>query len=165
MKTDVLRKVRNIEVRTRRLVEDLLSGAYHSAFKGQGMEFEDVREYLPGDEVRAIDWNVTARTGAPHIKTYREERELTVLLLVDLSSSGAPQALVGSTPHSGRSVYLCERHHWTYAASYRQRRGPLRGARPVEPAAMPSRFLQWHENCCCITHRRTCGPRPRPRYH
>lgn len=84
---ELLRKVRRIELRTGRLVDSLMGGAYHSAFKGRGMEFEEVREYQPGDEVRSIDWNVTARAGRPHIKRFREERELTVLLLVDVSSS------------------------------------------------------------------------------
>jgi uncharacterized protein (DUF58 family) len=86
---ELLKKVRRIELRTARLVDSLMGGAYHSAFKGRGMEFEDVREYVPGDEVRTIDWNVTARAGYPHVKTYREERELTVVLLVDVSSSEA----------------------------------------------------------------------------
>lgn len=86
---ELLKKVRRIELRTARLVDSLMGGAYHSAFKGRGMEFEDVREYVPGDEVRSIDWNVTARAGYPHVKTFREERELTVVLLVDVSSSEA----------------------------------------------------------------------------
>lgn len=85
---DIFKKVRRIEIRTRRLVNDLFSGEYHSTFKGQGMEFEEVREYSPGDDIRLIDWNVTARTGFPHVKKFREERELTVILLVDASSSG-----------------------------------------------------------------------------
>jgi uncharacterized protein (DUF58 family) len=81
--------IRRIEIRTRRLVNDLFSGEYHSTFKGQGMEFEEVRQYQPGDDIRLIDWNVTARTGQPYIKKFREERELSVVLLVDASSSGA----------------------------------------------------------------------------
>jgi len=85
---EILKKVRHIEIRTRRLVNDLFSGEYHSTFKGQGMEFEEVREYQPGDDIRLIDWNVTARTGFPHVKKFREERELSVVLLVDASSSG-----------------------------------------------------------------------------
>jgi uncharacterized protein (DUF58 family) len=85
---DVIKKIRHIEIRTKRLVNDLFSGEYHSTFKGQGMEFEEVREYQPGDDIRLIDWNVTARTGFPHIKKFREERELSVVLLVDASSSG-----------------------------------------------------------------------------
>lgn len=85
---EVISKIRRIEIRTKRLVNDLFGGEYHSTFKGLGMEFDEVREYQPGDDVRAIDWNVTARTGVPHIKKYREERELTVLLMVDASSSG-----------------------------------------------------------------------------
>ncbi len=85
--TEVLKKVRQIEIRTNRVVDSLLGGEYHSAFKGRGMEFEEVREYQVGDEIRTIDWNVTARTGSPYVKVYREERELTVFLLVDVSPS------------------------------------------------------------------------------
>lgn len=85
---EILEKVRRIEIRTRRSATDLLAGEYHSVFKGQGMEFSEVRPYVPGDDVRSIDWNVTARTGDPHIKTYVEERELTVIFLVDVSASG-----------------------------------------------------------------------------
>ncbi|MEA3297708.1 MAG: DUF58 domain-containing protein [candidate division Zixibacteria bacterium] len=86
--SEILRKIRRIEIRTRKLVNDLFSGEYHSTFKGQGMEFEEVRQYEPGDDIRLIDWNVTARTGYPHIKKFKEERELSVVLLVDASSSG-----------------------------------------------------------------------------
>ncbi len=85
---EVLDAVRRIEIRTRRLVQEVFSGEYHSVFKGTGMEFREVREYVPGDDVRSIDWNVTARTGEPFIKLYEEERELTVILAVDISRSG-----------------------------------------------------------------------------
>jgi len=85
---EVLKKVRQIEIRTNREVTDVLGGQYHSVFKGRGMEFEEVREYLPGDEVRSIDWNVTARFGHPFVKKFKEERELTVILVVDVSASG-----------------------------------------------------------------------------
>jgi uncharacterized protein (DUF58 family) len=85
---ELLRKIRQIEIRTRRLVSETLAGQYHSAFKGQGMDFDEVREYQPGDEVRTIDWNVTARMNHPFVKKFREERELTVILAVDLSGSG-----------------------------------------------------------------------------
>ena len=85
---EVLKQVRRIEIRTRRLVNDVFSGEYHSVFKGRGMEFAEVREYQPGDDVRTIDWNVTARLGHPFVKQFTEERELTVILLVDLSGSG-----------------------------------------------------------------------------
>ena len=85
---EVLKKVRQIEIRTNREVTDVLGGQYHSVFKGRGMEFEEVREYLPGDEVRSIDWNVTARFGHPFVKKFKEERELTVMLIVDVSASG-----------------------------------------------------------------------------
>ena len=86
---DLARKIRLIQIHTRRAVNDLLAGEYHSVFKGRGMEFDEVREYAPGDEIRSIDWNVTARMGKPFVKRYVEERELTVLFLVDLSASGA----------------------------------------------------------------------------
>jgi uncharacterized protein (DUF58 family) len=84
---DLLQRVRRIEISTRRAVQDTLSGQYHSVFKGRGMDFSEVRAYAPGDEVRAIDWNVTARTGHLHVKRFVEERELTVMLLCDLSGS------------------------------------------------------------------------------
>jgi uncharacterized protein (DUF58 family) len=81
-------RMRQLEIRTRRLVNDTLAGQYHSVFKGRGMDFDEVREYVPGDEVRTIDWNVTARTGHAFVKKFTEERELTILLLVDVSASG-----------------------------------------------------------------------------
>jgi uncharacterized protein (DUF58 family) len=85
---DILKKVRHIQIVASRTVNDLLAGQYKSVFRGRGMEFDEVREYQPGDDIRTIDWNVTARTGAPFIKRFCEERELTVLLLVDVSASG-----------------------------------------------------------------------------
>lgn len=85
---DILKKIQQIEIHTRRLVNESFIGEYHSVFKGRGMEFDTVREYQPGDEIRTIDWNVTARMGRPFIKRYVEERELTVMLLVDVSASG-----------------------------------------------------------------------------
>jgi len=85
---EILRKVRRIEIRTRKLVNESLAGGYHSVFKGQGMEFSEVREYQFGDDVRSIDWNVTSRMGRPFVKKYKEERELTVVLVVDASASG-----------------------------------------------------------------------------
>lgn len=84
---ELLRKVRRLEIRSRRLVEDLFSGGRESVFKGRGVEFEEVRPYVPGDEVRDFDWNVTARTGQPYVKRFVEERELTVVLVVDVSRS------------------------------------------------------------------------------
>ena len=86
---EILKKVNLIEIQTRNIVNSLFAGEYHSVFKGQGMEFAEVREYQQGDDVRSIDWNVTARIGHPFIKVYDEERELTVLLAVDASASGA----------------------------------------------------------------------------
>jgi len=84
----IMSGMRQLEIRTRRMVNDSLAGEYHSVFKGRGMDFDEVREYSPGDEVRTIDWNVTARAGRPFVKKYTEERELTILLLVDISASG-----------------------------------------------------------------------------
>src|SRR5476649_582743 len=85
--SELQRQVRRLQIRARRAVSSLLGGEYHSAFQGSGLSFEDVREYEPGDDVRFIDWNVTARLGSPFIKRYVEERELTVILAVDLSGS------------------------------------------------------------------------------
>lgn len=85
---EILKKVRQIEISTRGLVNEVFSGEYHSVFKGQGMTFSEVREYQYGDDIRSIDWNVTARTGAPFVKVFEEERELTVILVVDVSASG-----------------------------------------------------------------------------
>ena len=84
---EMLNKIRRIDIRTSQMVNDVLGGQYESVFKGQGMEFEEVREYQPGDEVRSIDWNVTARMGRPFLKKYVEERELTIMLLLDVSAS------------------------------------------------------------------------------
>ncbi len=84
---ETLRSLRRLEIRTRRLVNDLFAGRYHSTFKGRGMSFAEVREYQPGDEIRSIDWNVTARMNAPYVKQFTEERELTILLVVDASAS------------------------------------------------------------------------------
>ena len=84
---ELLKKVRQLEIRTRGLVNQVFSGEYHSVFKGRGMAFSEVREYMPGDEIRTIDWNVTARLNHPFVKVFEEERELTVMLLVDMSGS------------------------------------------------------------------------------
>jgi uncharacterized protein (DUF58 family) len=97
---EILKKIRQIEIRTNRLVTETLAGQYHSVFKGQGMNFDEVREYQPGDEVRSIDWNVTARMNHPFIKKFVEERELTLMLMVDVSGSG----LFGSRSQSKREL-------------------------------------------------------------
>lgn len=97
---ELLKKIRLLELKTRRLVDETVAGQYHSAFRGQGMDFDEVREYQPGDDVRSIDWNVTARMNHPFVKKFREERELTVLLLVDLSGSGR----FGSVDQSKREM-------------------------------------------------------------
>jgi uncharacterized protein (DUF58 family) len=86
---ELARKIRILQITTRKVVNDVLAGEYTSVFKGRGMEFDEVREYMPGDDVRTIDWNVTARTGRPYVKRFVEERELTVFFLVDLSASGS----------------------------------------------------------------------------
>ena len=97
---EILKKIRQIELRTNRLVTETLGGQYHSVFKGQGMNFDEVREYQPGDEVRSIDWNVTARMNHPFVKKFVEERELTLILLVDVSGSGR----FGSVSQSKREL-------------------------------------------------------------
>ena len=97
---EILKKIRQIEIRTNRIVTETLAGAYHSVFKGQGMNFDEVREYQPGDDVRTIDWNVTARMNHPFIKKFVEERELTLMLIVDVSGSG----LFGSQGQSKREL-------------------------------------------------------------
>ena len=97
---EVLKEVRQIQVRSGKIVSDVMAGEYHSVFKGRGMEFEDVREYQRGDDVRNIDWNVTARMNTPFIKNFREERELTVMILVDISASSG----FGSTGHSKANI-------------------------------------------------------------
>ncbi len=98
--SDILRQVRRIELRTQRLVTSLAAGGYRSAFKGQGMEFDEVREYAAGDDVRSIDWNVTARAGRPYVKVFREERELTIVLVVDVSASMRFGAIPGVSPRA-----------------------------------------------------------------
>ncbi|MGB0259303.1 MAG: DUF58 domain-containing protein [Coraliomargarita sp.] len=96
--SDIIKKVRRLEIRTRHLVTDSVTGAYHSSFKGRGMDFEEVREYAIGDDVRTIDWNVSAKMDRPFVKVFREERELTLMLLIDLSASG----IFGSVDQSKR---------------------------------------------------------------
>ncbi len=98
--TEILKQVRRIEIKTRGLSNDIFAGHYHSAFRGRGVAFSEVREYRMGDDVRDIDWNVTARTRKPHIKVYEEERELTMMLVVDVSGSGS----FGSTDKTKRDV-------------------------------------------------------------
>jgi len=97
---EILHKIRRLELRTRRLVESSFAGQYQSVFKGRGMNFEEVRPYSPGDEIRAIDWNVTARTGEPYIKKFTEEREMTVMIVLDVSASGN----FGSVEESKRAI-------------------------------------------------------------
>ena len=97
---EILKRIRQVEIRTNRLVSVTLAGQYHSVFKGQGMNFDEVREYQPGDEVRSIDWNVTARMNHPFIKKFVEERELTLMLVVDVSGSG----VFGSQAQSKREL-------------------------------------------------------------
>ena len=103
--SELAKKIRQLEIRTRKEVTDVLAGDYKSAFRGAGMEFDEVREYLPGDDVRSIDWNVTARQGRPFIKRFQEERELTVFFAVDLSASGFYGA--GQTSKNDLAAELC----------------------------------------------------------
>jgi uncharacterized protein (DUF58 family) len=97
---EVMKRVRRLEIRAKRLVTESFAGEYHSSFKGQGLDFDEFREYQPGDEIRFIDWNVTARMGAPFIRKFREERELTVIIAVDVSAS----TLFGSRSRSKREL-------------------------------------------------------------
>src|SRR5258705_453041 len=142
---EVLRKVRRLEIRSRHLVEDLFAGGRQSVFQGRGIEFEEVRPYLPGDEVRSIDWNVTARLGDPYVKRFVEERELTVLLVVDVSRSmrrmGAAGRLGGGRGSRARRAppgqHLVEVHaRKVRAGSARAPHGCRASARPgALPAA------------------------------
>src|SRR5262249_46572707 len=102
--TELLESVRRIEVRTNRLVNDMMVGAYLSHFKGRGMDFEELREYVPGDEVRDIDWNVTYRMGRPFVKRFREERELAIVLAIDVSASSAFGPLRRSKPEFAAEI-------------------------------------------------------------
>lgn len=97
---EILKKVREIEIKSKKLAQDIFSGEYHSAFRGRGMSFKEVREYTPGDDVRFIDWNVSARLGHPYSKVFEEERELTVMMLIDISNS----SLFGTTYGRKRDV-------------------------------------------------------------
>lgn len=98
--SDIIKQVRKIEIKTRGLSNEIFAGKYHSAFKGRGMAFSEVREYRIGDDIRDIDWNVTARTGGPHIKTFEEERELTLMLMIDVSGS----RMFGSTEKLKKNI-------------------------------------------------------------
>lgn len=139
---ELLKKIRQLELRTRRLVDETMAGQYHSAFRGQGMDFDEVREYQPGDEVRAIDWNVTARMNHPFVKKFREERELTVLLMVDLSASG----LFGSVDHSKRELAAEIACVLAFAAIRNQDRvGLLLFTEVVEKFIPPGRDV---DTCC-----------------
>src|SRR5207302_1211564 len=110
--SDQIKAVRKIQIRTSHLVSDLFAGQYQSVFKGRGMEFAEVRLYEPGDEIRSIDWNVTARAGVPFVKRYAEERELTVILLVDASASAR-----SSTSRTSRSAAVSS--SWSPTSSTR----------------------------------------------
>jgi uncharacterized protein (DUF58 family) len=114
--SDIVQQVRRLQLTTGRQVTDVLAGAYHSVFKGRGMEFDEVRPYIPGDDVRSIDWNVTARVGEPYIKRYVEERELTVMLLVDIS----PSQDFGSAHRSKREAAVELSALMAFSAIYNQ---------------------------------------------
>ena len=100
---EILGRVRRMEVRTNRLVDDSLAGRYASVFKGRGMDFDRVRNYVPGDDVRTIDWNVTARTGEAHVKLFTEERELTIMLVIDVSASSDFGSVRTRRPSTGKA--------------------------------------------------------------
>ena len=108
LSSELIAQVRKIEIRTRRAIDEIIGGAYHSVFKGRGMEFDEVREYTDEDDFRDIDWNVTARMGNAYIKKYVEERELNVMLLVDVSASGAFGSGDKSKRHVKRRI-----NHWS----------------------------------------------------
>jgi len=103
---EIIKKIRLIDIKTRLLVNEMFSGEYHSIFKGRGIEFSEVREYSDGDDIRSIDWNVTARFGRPYVKVYEEERELTVIILFDVSSS----TLFGSRQMRQRDIMAKQAH-------------------------------------------------------
>ena len=149
--------MRQIELRTRRLVTDALAGEYHSVFKGRGMDFDEVREYSPGDEVRLIDWNVTARTGTPFIKKLREERELTILLAVDVSASGK----FGSQTQSKRELAAEVASVLAFSAiRNRDKVGPApfhRRGRAVHPAEEGPRSM------CCASSATSSSRTPQRR--
>src|SRR5262249_34357897 len=138
---EVLRQVRRLQLRARRAVEDLMGGEYHSVFKGTGIAFEEVREYQPGDDIRAIDWNVTARMGHPFVKRFVEERELTVILMIDASASQQ----FGTRLQQKREVatelaaVLAFSAISTTAGAARPRRTPR--ARRCAPPTRPSRHV------------------------
>src|SRR6266516_2611884 len=135
---EILKKIRGLEIKTRALVETAFAGDYHSVFKGRGMNFEEVREYQPGDEIRTIDWNVTARLGSPFVKKFTEERELTVMLIVDVSASGN----FGSTSQSKRELaaeVACFSSAIASNFSSHRRKGALI---PCESSARSSSLIQ-----------------------
>ena len=123
---EIIRKVRLIEIKTRHIVNNLFGGEYHSAFKGMGMEFAEVREYAPGDDIRAIDWNVTARAGKPFIKKFNEERELTVMMMVDVSASGffgtgnSLKSWLTSILRSSRKIYTSKKRQVPCSSRYKR---------------------------------------------
>ena len=113
---EIIKKVRELEIKSKKLTSDLFTGEYHSAFKGKGMSFKEVREYAAGDDIRFIDWNVSARFGHPYSKIFEEERELTVMLLVDISSSslfGTQFARKKDIQRPGGSIYSSEERKTT----------------------------------------------------
>lgn len=133
---EILKKVRRIQIRTKHRVADVFSGHYHSVFKGQGMEFHEVREYVPGDDIRSIDWNVTARMGHPFVKKFIEERELTVMLLVDISASHQ----FGSTPQQKKDLAAELAATLAFSATQNNDRvGLILFAEEVEHTIMPAK--------------------------
>ena len=145
---EILGRVRRMEVRTNRLVDDSLAGRYASVFKGRGMDFDRVRNYVPGDDVRTIDWNVTARTGEAHVKLFTEERELTILLMIDVSASSDFGSVVDSKRELAAEAagvlaasairnHLCGRRRnwaWSTRCDRRVGRRDSPGSSPSNPA-------------------------------
>ena len=141
MDNELLKKVRKIEIKTKSLSHQIFAGEYHSAFKGRGMAFSEVREYQFGDDVRNMDWNVTARLRSPYIKVFEEEREMTVVLLVDVSSSG----IFGSVSKSKRELVAEIAAVLSFSASINNDKvGALFSA-----ARWRSSFLQRREGAIC----------------
>ena len=157
----IMSGMRQLEIRTRRMVNDSLAGAYHSVFKGRGMDFDEVREYSPGDEVRTIDWNVTARAGRTFVKKFTEERELTILLLVDISASGNFGSGSHEQARSGRGA----RERAGFLRHPQQRQGRACCSIPTASNAI-CRRRRGGVTCCAwcgtffITRRRAGAPTP-----
>jgi len=156
MHQDVIKKIKHLEIRTRKVVNSTFAGAYHAMFKGQGISFSEIREYQPGDDIRLIDWNVTAKTGTPYIKIFDEERELTVILMVDVSASGC----FGSQEKSKRDIFIEIAAILGFSAAKNQDRvGMILCSDQVEKFVPPKRgrdhVLRLIRDLYCITPQHT----------